>query len=1060
MLKVKQLLSYFMFLVMIFSYQSIYSQAVTTGSLNGKVTDQKGEALPGANIIAVHEPSGTQYGTTSREDGRYNLLGLRVGGPYRVTVSFVGYTSQVEEGFSLSLGQNLKIDFKLPEQAVELSGVTVTAEKSAVLSAGRTGSAQNVSAKAIQEIPTISRTFQNFAKLSPLFSGENLQAAGRSNRYNNIQIDGTQYNDLFGLGSSGTPGGQTGTNPISLDAISEFQVVVAPYDVRLGGFTGGGVNAITRSGSNRLSGSAYFYGRNENFIGKNTVTKKDDYPEFNESQYGFRLGGSIIQDKLFFFVNGELTVNDRPLQNASLINGFSTVVRPDSVRALADRMKTALSAKGMDAGSYNSFTREQPSTKLFIRFDYNLAENHKLTLRHNFVDAYNDILNARGSNSQLAFDTYAYRIRNKTNSTVLQLNSTIGNNMSNELILGFTSIRDRRAGVSADAPEVEIREVSRGLSMFAGPDRFSSANELDQDVFEVTDNFSYFAGDHTFTIGTHNEFFSFRNLFVRSFFGYYQYNSLADFQNEKVAFYQHNYSRTSDPNQAAEFDVMQFGFYIQDEWAVTPKLKVTVGMRVDIPTFPETPARNDSITKYFPNYRTDQIPSGNLLLSPRVGFNYDLSEDRTVQLRGGLGIFTGRIPYVWMSNNYGNTGTLYAEVRNQGTGLKFNADPYNQWLPGDPGTGSPRTQSEVNLVDPDLKLPQLLRFNLGLDHQLPLGFVGTVEFLYSKTVNDMLYRLVNLKPAAGTIPVVGSGYDGRPVYGNRNSGSNNFFEIMELYNTSGGYQYNLSYQVQRNVTRGLSVNAAYTYGKAKDKNSVTSSQANSQMRFNPIDIDANNPKLTTSNFEIEHRAYASLSYVHDFFDNAPTTFSLFYNGQSGRPYSFIARGDLNNDGFDQNDLFYIPRNSSEILLGTISNNQFVPATKAGSTYSDLESFIRNNDYLSENRGKIAERNGARNPWSEYFDLRITQDIPDLWGIGGFQLSLDIQNVLNLIDSDWGKRESVEFDYAIVQFQGRITYNGKANTPVYSFTKPANNTPFTVSDTSSRWAMQFGIRYTL
>lgn len=1056
MIRVKQLLSFLMFMVVMFSYQSIFSQGTTTAALNGKITDQNGSALPGANIIALHMPTGTQYGTTSREDGRYNLLGLQVGGPYRVTVSFVGYTTQVEEGFSLALSQNLKIDFVLPEQAVELSGVTVTAEKGAILSQARTGAAYNVSSKSISEVPTISRSFQNFAKLSPLFSGEGLQAAGRSNRYNNIQIDGTQYNDLFGLGSSGAPGGQTGTNPISLDAISEFQVVVAPYDVRLSGFTGGGINAITKSGTNKLSAAAYFYGRNESLIGKNVVTKKDDYPEFTEAQYGFRIGGPIIQDELFFFVNGEMTINDRPLQNASLISGFSSTVGPDSVRALANRMRDLLASKGMNAGSIESFTREQPSTKLFVRLDYNLSDNHKLSLRNNFVNAYNDILNARTSNRQLAFDTYAYRIENTTNATILQLNSSFGNNMSNELILGFTSIRDRRAGISEDRPEVEIREVNRGLSMFAGPDRFSSANELDQDVFEITNNFSYFAGDHTFTIGTHNEFFSFRNLFVRSFFGYYQYNSLNDFQNDKVAFYQHNFSRTSDPNQAAEFDVIQFGFYVQDEWTISPKLKLTVGMRVDIPTFPEAPARNDSVSKYFPQYSTEDVPSGNLLLSPRFGFNLDLSDDRSTQLRGGLGIFTGRVPYVWISNNYGNTGTLYAEVRNQGTGLKFTADPYNQWLPGDPGTGSPRTQSEVDIADPNLKLPQVLRFNLGLDQQLPLGFIGTVELLYTKTINDMLYRLGNLKPAIGSIPIIGTGHDGRPIYGNRNSGNNNFFEIMELYNTSGGYQYNLSFQVQRNVARGLSVNAAYTYGQAKDKNSVTSSQANSQMRYNPIDLDPNAPKLTTSNYQIEHRIFASLSYAHEFFEKAPTTFSLFYNGQSGRPFSFIVRGDLNNDGFDQNDLFYIPRNESEILLGTISSGQYVPASDQN--YADLMSFINGNEYLNENKGKIAERNGAENPWSEYVDVRITQDIPDFWGMGHFQISLDIQNVLNLLNVDWGKQEGVTFDYAAVQLQGRITHNGKANTPVYSFSKPANNTPFTVSDISSRWSMQFGIRY--
>ncbi|MDP3582431.1 MAG: TonB-dependent receptor, partial [Ignavibacteria bacterium] len=537
MSKVKQLFIFFA-LVIMFSFQTMFAQT-TTASINGTVVDQNGGALPGANVIVVHVPSGTQYGTNTRDDGRYNVLGLRVGGPYKVTVSIVGYTPQVEEGFDLALGQNLKINFKLPEQAVMMSGVTVTAEKNAVMSQSRTGSAQNVGIKQIEELPTVSRSFQSFAKLSPLFSGTDVQAAGRSNRYNNVQIDGTQYNDLFGLGSSGTPGGQTGTNPISLDAIREFQVVVAPYDVRQGSFTGGGINAVTRAGTNKYGGSIYGFGRNEKFMGK--LDGRPDIAEFSDYQYGFRAGGPIMQDKLFFFVNGEITTNDRPVRNLSLLDGFGGKTGAQLISDKVLPYANALKTKGMDAGSYEEFIREQPSTKLFLRFDYNLSQEHQLTLRHNFVDAYVDNMNGRSGSNQMSFDTYNYRIRNKTNSTVLQLNSRLGNSFSNELIVGFTTIRDRRAGTAAATPEVEVRDG--GFNMFAGPDRFSSANELDQDVLEITDNFSYYVGNHIFTVGTHNEFFSFRNMFVRSFFGYYQYNSLADFTANKVAFYQRVYGK-------------------------------------------------------------------------------------------------------------------------------------------------------------------------------------------------------------------------------------------------------------------------------------------------------------------------------------------------------------------------------------------------------------------------------------------------------------------------------------------------------------------------------------
>lgn len=1065
MRKVKQLISFFLFTIVLFSSQLMYSQ--TTASINGTVVDQIGNALPGANVIAIHEPTGTQFGTTTRLDGKYNLVGLRVGGPYKVTVSFVGYTTQVEEGFTLALSQNLKIDFKLPEQAVQLTGVTVTAEKDAVLSQSRTGSAQNVSLKQIEEIPTISRSFASFAKLSPLFSGLNSQAAGRSSRFNNIQIDGAQYNDLFGLGSSGTPGSTAGTNPISLDAIREFQVVVAPYDVRYGGFTGGGINAITRSGANAFSGSAFFYGRNQNFIGqRNANTGLDQkVADFSNYQYGFRFGGPVIKDKLFFFVNGEMTTNTRPLYNTVLQQGFGNNT-PAQLTALVDQFKNLMITKGLaNPGSYDVFNSEQPSTKLLLKLDYNLAQNHQLSLTNNYVDAYQDNMAGRGSSS-MSFDSYNYRMNSVTNSTVLKLNSRFGNSISNELVLGYTTIRDHRNNTGALTPNINVLELNKTFSMTAGFDQYSGANQLDQDILEFTDNFSYYAGNHTITIGTHNEFFTFRNLFIRNFLGYYQYNSLADFQADKVATYYHDYSRnrTTDPQPSAKFNVAQFGFYIQDEWAVLPQFKLTFGLRVDIPTFPTAPARNDSVSKYLPGMSTDQVPSGNLLWAPRIGFNWDVSGDRTTQFRGGVGIFTGRPAYVWISNNYGNNGLLTAEVSAFSKTLPFRSDPNNQYYPGDdPALGAPTVKSEIDLADPNLKMPQLLRFNFGIDQELPMGFVGTAEVLYSQSINDLLYKKLNLNPVAGYVAPLGSGNDGRPIYGGTNSYNNNFNDIMYLYNTSDGYQYNLAFQVQRNVARGFSINAGYTYGRALDRNSVTSSQAQSQMRYSAIDMDPNSPALSTSDWEIRNRLFASVTFTWEFFKNAPTAITLFYNGQTGSPFSFIARGtasnNLNNDGFDGNDLFYIPRNSSEILLGSIVSNQFVPSTKIGTTYTDLNAFINNNDYLSQNRGKIAERNGGAAPWRDYLDLHIAQDIPDLWGLGAFQLTLDIQNVLNFLNPNWGQVYDVSTDtYSIVSYQGKITYNGKANTSVYSFSKPANNLPWSYSDLSSRWQMQLGLRY--
>ncbi|MHB8337144.1 MAG: TonB-dependent receptor [Ignavibacteriaceae bacterium] len=1030
--------------------QNNFAQGVTTAAISGTVVDQSGSPLPSANIVAVHVPTGTQYGTTSRLNGKFNILGLKVGGPYKITVSYVGYKTETRDNIYLELGENLTLNFTMSTSEVKLSAVEVTAQKNPIISNDRTGSFQNVNAKQIQEVPTISRTFQSFAKLSPLFSGTSLSAAGRNNRYNNIQIDGTQYNDLFGLGSSGTPGGQTGSNPISLDAIQAFQVVIAPYDVRYGGFTGGGINAITRSGTNDFVGSVYGFGRNQALVGLSPDTNKTKLANFSEYQYGFRLGGPIMRDKLFFFTNLELTQHTTPLSNTALGPQGNAINQ-----AWADSLQNILISKGFNPGSYALSNVEQPSTKFFLRFDYNLSNNNKLTLRNNFVHSYLDNLGNRSGTYSLSFDSYTYRITNNTNSTVLQLNSTFGNQMSNELTLGYTIIRDNRGPVGAALPEINVI-MPGGFTMYAGTDRFSSANSLDQNIFELTDNFTYITGNHVLTFGTHNEFFSFKNLFIRSYWGYYQYRvnylSQLSASMNNPSFYQRVLSRTSDPKPAAQFSVNQVGFYAQDEWSAMPNFKLTYGLRVDVPFFPTKPAQNDSVSHYFPEYNTSNIPNGNILWSPRVGFNWDINGEHITQLRGGVGIFTGRIPYVWMSNNYGNTGTSIAEVDGF-AGTQFSPDPNNQPGVGAPGTGAPKFQSEIDLVNPNLKMPQLLRFDAAVDHQLPYGITGTVEALYSKNLNDMLYNEINLNPAIGTLP------DGRPLYGGTNNGNHNFFGMYYLTNTSKGYQYNLSVQLQRNVARGISGNIGYTYGRSFDQNGVSSSQAQSQMNYNPIAIDPNNPALTTSDYEIRNRIFASVSYTHEFFTNAPTSISLYYNGQSGIPISYAVSGDVNNDGFWGNDLFYIPKNDADIEIGTVKNGVYSAAS--ASTYASFDNFINNNAYLSSHRGAIAERNGSTYPWRNELDMKIVQTIPAFSKDHDFQISLDILNVLNLINSNWGWDVSGGYNtYNVVSFQGMDTKTvpGKS-IPVYGFRAPGNNLPWNYDNFTSRWTMQLGVRYT-
>ncbi len=1037
-----------LFIGVILSSNLTLAQGVTTAAIQGTVTDQNGEPLPSASIIAVHEPTGTQYGTTTRSNGNYNFTAVKVGGPYEITVSYVGYKTQKLTIDRLHLGEAYTLDVKLSETTIELSSVTVSANRSAVINENRTGSAQNVTAKQIADIPTVSRSFANFAKMSPMFSGANdqargSQAAGRSNRYNNIQIDGTQYNDLFGLGSSGTPGGQASTNPISLDAIQEFQVVIAPFDVRLGGFTGGGINAITRSGTNEFHGSVFGYGRNQSLVGKNYDGKDKPVGDFKEWQYGFRLGGPIQRDKIFFFLNGEITGRNEPEPNVSLSSGTA------GIESVANQIKSTLASRGFNAGGYNEFTLKRPTDKIFARLDFNISENQKLNLHYNFVNATDDILGNRSSSTAFSFDSYLYQFKNQTNNIVAQLNSTFGNNMANELVLGYTTIRDKRGPEGTLLPEVEVDE--NGVQYHMGTDRYSSANRLDQDIFELSDNFSYFAGDHTITIGTHNEFFSFTNLFLRSFGGYYQYYSLADFEAGNVGFYQRVIPSVGDG--AAAFSVNQYGFYAQDEWQVMPNFRLTYGLRVDIPTYPDKPLQNDSVSYYFPGISTASAPSGNLLWAPRVGFNWDINSDKTIQLRGGVGIFSGRPAYVWISNQYGNSGNTQFEVRGSGTDLQFSANANNIPGPGDPGTFSAARTAEIDLSDPNLKMPQVLRFDAGVDRQLPFDFTGTVEFQYSKSVNDFVYEKLNIANHDNPSTLTANGpNDTRPLYGGTDSKNSNFFDVMYLKNTNEGYSYNLTFQLQRNVARGLSVNTGYTYGRAEDLNSVNSSQARSQMRYNPIAGDPNNPVLSTSQYEIRGRIFVSLTYTDEFIKDAPTTISLFYNGQSGAPFSFIYGSDINNDGFDQNDLFYIPKDDNDIELGSVSNGVF---TRNQSMYDALNGFINNNDYLSSHRGQIAERNASRNPWVNYVDLHISQDIPVIPG-HRFTINYDVLNLLNLFNSDWGWDSSVFSTYIMARKAGTDAATGRN---VYTFSAPANNTPFAADNIFSRWRMQLGVRYT-
>lgn len=1038
---------------------------VTTSTLTGTVKDAKG-TLPGAGVKATHTPTGTVYSTTTSADGRFNIVNMRVGGPYTIEISYIGYQAEKVTDIYLKLGEPFVLNTSLNDNANQLTEVVVTGTKDANFNGKRVGPSTNVSKEQLQNLPTLSRSLNDFTRLTPQASGSINGGSGQSfsgtnNRYNNISIDGAVNNDVFGLAANGAPGGQANTQPISLDAIQEIQIVLSPYDVSNGNFAGAGINAVTRSGSNKFEGSAYFFGRNENTIGKSPDAARLKATEFYNTQYGFRLGGPIIQNKLFFFVNGELG----RVQTPTTFN----VGDPNSLLSLTDAqsvVNTLNTRYGYNPGSYDAVETKTQNDKIFARLDWNINAKNQLTLRHNYIKAFDD--NLSRSPSSFRFGSNLYRFNDKQNNSVLELRSSISDKLSNNLIIGYSRIRDTRAYEGQLFPQIRINNIS-GIStnsLFLGSEASSTANELDQDVLEFTDNFKIFANKHTFTIGTHNEFFKFRNLFMNNAAGSYVYNNLADFTNNVKPFSAaSSYSIVpGEDRPAAKFSAAQLGFYFQDEIDVFTGFKLVAGLRADVPIINDTPPANPLIASTFAFQKTDQVPSGRILVSPRVGFNWDLTGDRSIQLRGGTALLTSRAPFVWLSNAFSNNGMLTANINAQNSSGTFIADPANQKAAG----GTVGTTYEVNLANPNLKMPQLFRSNLAADFKLPLGIMATLEGIYSKTVNNILYSNINLKNSTGRInPNLSAGNDTRPIYAYPTAGGKvnpTFTNVFYLDNSSKGDSYSLTAQLQKSFGLGFYAMGAYTYGESNDVNSGASSTASSNTNFVQTLTGPNNPPLAISNYDVRHRVIGSLNWAINYGKEkaSGTTVSLFYQGRSGSPFTYLYEGDLNQDGATGNDLLYVPRNLSEIKLAIIPATTVggvtTPAVPIETQWANLDAFISSDPYLSKIRGQYTERNGARMPWENMFDLRIMQTLGTIikGSKNSIQLSFDVFNVGNLINKDWGRSYSIANQASTL-----IKYNYNATTGgTFNFTPPTNadNKAYSVLSFTSRWQGQVGLRY--
>jgi len=1016
---------------------------VTTSKINGVITDNTGEPMIGANIVALHTPTGTISGTTVQLNGRYTLSNLRIGGPYTITISFVGYKSKKVTNVFLTLGETTNIDGVLSEDSNTLEEVVISSKRSTVFNNDRTGAQTSVGSRELKTLPTISRSATDFTRLDPAASGGSF--GGRNDQFNNFTLDGSIFNNPFGLDAA-TPGGQTAAQPVSLDAIEQISVSTAPYDVTLSGFTGASVNAVTKSGTNKVSGTVYGYFRNQDLTGGKIKGQSIFVPKLSQSQVGASFGAPIIKDKLFVFVNFEKDSRSDLGQSWLPNTGSGAINESRVLKTDLDEVKSALSGIGYDTGAYEGFTHDSNSKKGLIKLDWNINQKHRLAFVYNFLNASRDVpahptaLGFRGPSSQiLQFENSGYQINNNIDSFLIELNSSFSDNITNKFQAGYTHFDDFRNPKSAPMPAFRIQDGNGGNYIVAGHEPFSINNKLDQKVYQITNNLNISKGDHNYTIGFSFEKFEFDNSFnlgtyglgdargyVGAFFG--DFADMAAFRagiaNGLLADAMANAQNTFNTNNAsnswalAETNVGQFAFYVQDDWNVTEDFKLSYGIRFDKPLFFDSAEKAQNVIDFPGNYYdpsidyydpatgqavkfdSTQMPNNNFLISPRVGFNWDVKGDKTLQVRGGSGLFTGRFPFVWLGNQIGNPNVWFYQV-----------------------------------VDPDFKFPQVWRTSFGADMRLENGTVLTTDISFTKDINGAHVQNWGLKNPTGTL----QGVDNRPVYTAGDKGNNAYV----FTNSDKGRSLNASFKAQRTFENGLYLMGAYNYLNAKDVNSIEAEITGDAFAFNPTLGNANNANLASSKYGDTHRfiAVASKSWNYGTNDKWKTTISSFYELAKGGRFNYTYAGDINGDGSNLNDLIYVPTASE------IGQMQFNGAGDAVA----FEKFIQQDDYLKGRRGQYAERYGALAPWRGKMDIKFIQNLK-LANDNSVEFTIDILNFGNLINSDWGLVQQPD----AVQPIGVSVDN--TGTPTYSFNSSLKETFVYDASLLSRWQMQFGLRY--
>lgn len=1082
-----------------------FSQNTTSG-VSGKLSDTKGGSLPNAVILFVHTPTGTRYEVASNDDGIYNIANMNPGGPYTATTTFIGFKTETRDNIFLKLGETQTIDVPLSEETTVLAAVVVTAANYADQT--KTGAGTNVGKKQLNQLPTLSRGFSDFTKLTPQSSNNSF--AGTSFRYNNITLDGAVNNDAIGFspslggqsGAANQPGSSTRTSSFSLDAIQQVQVQIAPYDVTLGNFTGGSVNAVTRSGTNEIEGSVYTFGRNASITGNYTGDDKTNggkIPDaYQDYQVGFRLGLPIIKDKLFFFTNEEITRNVTPQFFGAGSNNYfmtsaiakqisdslnSATFLPSSVNYPATATNpagsVAINPNGkFNVGGYDAFSIYSNSNKFFNRLDWNINSKNQLTIRNNTVSS--EATNLERSSVEFQFGSYDFLQKNFNTSTVAELKTRFSNTASNSLILGYTYITDTRNPIGNIFPNVQINNVNGGGRVLLGTNREAAIFDMGQKTFEFTDNFKFFVGKHNITLGTHNEFYNIKYGFINSWNGRIEYNSLPDFFANIPARVRAIYNPTDNSqannlaNTPASYGINFLSAYAQDDWRVIDRLKISYGLRFDYVTQPDAipqdltkeqafanPAPYYGTTYTYPNAVSAQTSSifNKLSISPRLGFNFDVDGKGSVILRGGSGVFTGRIPLAWLGYAYVNNGSTFGSIDYTNSNrnvINIPTDP-TQFAAFDKNVLSAVKRVELDIIDKDFKMPQVWRSNIAADFKLGDGYKLTLEALFTKTLQDVKIQQINLRDS-----VKYNSYDAaqqQPVYINSGAGKNkrvsdNYSSVYLISNTQEGYRYQLTGQISKTFPFGLDLMAAYTYGESKDILNGIRNSPESGWQLNQA-LSPNSATLTNSNFDIRHRIIATALYKLDWNANNTSYLSFIFSSQSGTPFTWVIGSNNVTGNGQQVDLAYIPSAAGQLtFVDKIDATTKAVIETAAQQAQNFNDFVNNDSYLSSRKGNFTERNGGRTPWNNELDVRLMHDFS--FAVGAKKHTIQVTlDVINIASNNVYFVPNTQNSSVFIGLTASSASSATAD-PKFQFTKPSAT--YSIDQFSSRWQGQLGVRY--